>query len=300
MDIPTDIALEPVPSASGILRALLVDDDPSTGLIVKAAMKGEFQVVSETSGAEVVACASRITPDVILLDINMPNVDGYEVLRQLKLHPSLSAIPVICMSGDTTEASRKRIFTLGAVGYLRKPIDVRTLSSDLKALLNSMNSEMAQGPRHFVIAFNQAEKYRLIKETARTLLEAGKKVIVLSLAEGAEFCEKEHDVQIKAGRLTYLQIIPSLITKFPYLTELSAVRQDLAEFISGNLNDYVLIFDDPHLILNIKDTQSLLARVHSLKEMLCATFAEVRLFCTRETSPEGSTALNEMAAIFCR
>ena len=300
MDIPTDTATEADPATQGVLRALLVDDDASTGLIVKAAMKGEFQVVSETSGAEVVACATRINPDVILLDINMPNVDGYEVLRQLKLHPKLAAIPVICMSGDTTEASRKRIFTLGAVGYLRKPIDIRTLASDLKALLSAMNSEMAQGTRHFVIAFNQAEKYRLIKETARSLLATDKKVMLLSLAEGAEFCDKSLNAEIQAGRLTYLQIIPSLITKFPYLTELSAVKLDLTEFVSGNLSEYALIFDDPHLILNIKDTQSLLARVHGLKEMLCSTFAEVRMFCTREVGPESAAALNEMAAIFCR
>jgi CheY-like chemotaxis protein len=281
-------------------KALIVDDDQVSASLLKAAMKEQFEVELETSGAQAISRASQMLPNVILLDINMPNVDGYEVLRQLKLHPMISAIPIICLTGERGAESRERAFSLGAAGYLLKPINVKTVSKDLQDILASINIVMNTEKRKFVIAFNQAEKYRALKTDVYSFMEQNVPTVILSLLNGAEFTNPQIDSGIEQGKLVYLQIVPSLIAKFQYLADLNPVLADLKGFCAGNSADYALVFDDPHLVINFQDSQNALSRMHSLKEMLSTSFKSVSFYCAREVSPGAMTTMNEMASIFCR
>ena len=102
---------------------LVVDDTPNDLSLIANLLKGSYRV-QVANGAEgcMSAAKSRRPPDLILLDIIMPGLDGYEVCRQLKASPATRAIPVIFLTGKNSVADEQKGFALGAVDYITKPV----------------------------------------------------------------------------------------------------------------------------------------------------------------------------------
>jgi PleD family two-component response regulator len=103
-------------------RVVVADDQAENGLIVAAALKGEFEVVQVASGAEVLNQAAAGDLDLVLLDVMMPGMDGFEICRRLKADPLTAAIPVIFVTARDDSADEAYGFELGAVDYITKPI----------------------------------------------------------------------------------------------------------------------------------------------------------------------------------
>ena len=112
-----DAAEEPI--------VLLVDDDPRTQEIVRRQLSGaSVKLVVASDGSEGLSMARALDPDVIMLDVFMPELDGWSVLARLREDDALKAIPVIMISSKEHESPR---VALGADDYLVKPIDRRQL-----------------------------------------------------------------------------------------------------------------------------------------------------------------------------
>lgn len=119
------------------LRILLIEDDPDIQKMVQLSLKyqGGHQVSVASGGREGLEKATADPPDLILLDVMMPDMDGYETCRHLKSHESTRHIPVVFLSARAQQAEIQKGRDLGAVGYLVKPFDPMTLSSQLDAIL---------------------------------------------------------------------------------------------------------------------------------------------------------------------
>lgn len=105
-------------------RVLIVDDEPINILILQEALKAEYQVLAVNNGRDVLTAVRQFKPDIILLDIIMPDMDGYEVCRALKTTSTLREIPVIFVSAKASEDDESIGLQMGAVDYLAKPINL--------------------------------------------------------------------------------------------------------------------------------------------------------------------------------
>lgn len=125
---------------------LVVDDSPETLGFLTEAMEAEgVTVLVATSGRQALAIAGRVTPDVILMDAVMPEMDGFEACRSLKSLPALSNVPVIFMTGLTETEHVVRGLASGGVDYLTKPIDLDELRARIRVhLANARASLSAQ------------------------------------------------------------------------------------------------------------------------------------------------------------
>ena len=102
---------------------LIVDDTPENIDVLRGALKDTYKIKAATSGEKALSIARNSTkPDIILLDIMMPGMDGYEVCRQLKADISTAKIPVIFITAKTDVVSEVRGLKLGAVDFISKPI----------------------------------------------------------------------------------------------------------------------------------------------------------------------------------
>lgn len=101
---------------------LLVDDSPSNLAILILALSGYYRLFSATDGLQALETASREQPDLILLDISMPGMDGYQTCRELRQRDDTQDIPVIFVTGLDEEEDETQGFALGAVDYITKPI----------------------------------------------------------------------------------------------------------------------------------------------------------------------------------
>lgn len=107
---------------------LVVDDEPINIDLIKGVLPDTYKVKAAISGERALKIASKTPfPDVILLDVMMPEMDGYEVCRQLKADPVTKEIPVLFVTGNSDEAEVQKGKELGALATLGKPIDPATL-----------------------------------------------------------------------------------------------------------------------------------------------------------------------------
>lgn len=115
-----------VPTAPRKLRILITEDDPAVlDLYARYAAKRGHQVLLARDGAEALVIAASELPDIILLDVGMPKLDGRDVLRQLKANAHTKAIPVLVVTASGGEQSLRTLLSeLGAEDVLEKPVDL--------------------------------------------------------------------------------------------------------------------------------------------------------------------------------
>lgn len=102
---------------------LTVDDAPENIDIVKAILVPDYIVKAAINGKMALKIAQSQKPDLILLDVMMPGMDGFEVCRQLKMEPATRDIPVIFLTGESDPTSEAKGLELGAVAFVLKPAD---------------------------------------------------------------------------------------------------------------------------------------------------------------------------------
>ena len=119
-------------------RILLVEDDVDIQKVVRMSLqlRGIKDVVVAEDGEECLALVSQVKPDVILLDVMMPKMDGFETCRRLKANPETQSIPIIFLTAKAQQFEIKRGIQEGAIGYLTKPFDPMTLHEQIVAMLN--------------------------------------------------------------------------------------------------------------------------------------------------------------------
>ena len=117
-------------------RVLVVDDSLPNRKLLEARLQDEyFEVLGAASGAEAITLAQRWSPDIILLDVLMPEMDGFEACRRLKAQPATAHIPVVMVTSLHDQSERVRGLDAGADDFLVKPVDQATLFARLRALL---------------------------------------------------------------------------------------------------------------------------------------------------------------------
>jgi putative two-component system response regulator len=121
---------------------LIVDDTPANVKTLATILKDDYRIVVATSGEEALSVLSGgESPDVILLDIVMPGMDGYEVCKRLKAGESTREIPVIFITAKSDEESRRKSSALDAAAFITKPFDAMTVLQVVKTHLWLVHGE---------------------------------------------------------------------------------------------------------------------------------------------------------------
>ncbi|MGH9787800.1 MAG: response regulator [Candidatus Acidiferrales bacterium] len=120
-------------------KILLVEDDSDIQKLVRLSLKfrGVQEVVVAEDGEKCLSVVAEVQPDVILLDVMLPKMNGYEICRRLKSNPKTKNIPVIFLSARAMDIEVKKGLRLGARGYLVKPFDPMSLYDDISELLGA-------------------------------------------------------------------------------------------------------------------------------------------------------------------
>ncbi|XKH61375.1 response regulator [Halomonas sediminis] len=117
-------------------RVLVVDDEPNIVLSLEFLMEqAGFDVVTAEDGESALACVKDTVPDLILLDISLPGISGFDVLEQLRADSDKAHLPIIMLTAHGREIEREKGMALGADDYITKPFSTQALVSKVKALL---------------------------------------------------------------------------------------------------------------------------------------------------------------------
>lgn len=115
------------------LRLVLVEDNEDNRYLATFLLEARgWEVVHATDGPRGIALAAACGPALILLDIQLPEMDGYAVARRLKADPALAEIPIVAVTSHAMSGDRARALAAGCQGYIEKPIDPDTFVDDVE------------------------------------------------------------------------------------------------------------------------------------------------------------------------
>lgn len=206
-------------SADDRRKVLVVDDTPENIRILIEVLKDEYSVVAAKDGERALQMAQQLPPpDIILLDVMMPNMDGFEVCERLKADPATSGIPVIFVTALTEDVSEQRGFNVGAVDYITKPFSPPTVRARVRTHLQLKQAQLT------------------LEEQNRKLVEA---------AKTREEVERimQHDLK---GPLTTIIGMPSLLLKKGNITEQQKISltliNDAGELMLQMINNHLNLY----------------------------------------------------------
>ena len=221
-------------------RILAIDDTPANLQVLAAALTLDFNLQIATSGPVGLAAAAKAPPDLILLDVRMPGMDGFEVCRRLKADPVLQTIPIIFITATTDRKAEEMGLALGAVDYISKPIKVEIAKLRIRNLLerevlrgrleriahydvltklpnrallsDRMNRAMAQAQRRneqLAVVFLDLDGFKTVNDTHGH--EAGDFLLV-TLAERMQEALRDSDTLARFGGDEFVAVLPDLAT----------------------------------------------------------------------------------------
>ncbi|MDH4232313.1 MAG: response regulator [Nitrospirota bacterium] len=126
------------PDSVSSQKILVVDDNrDNRELVVKVLRNNGYRVIEATDGEEALERAETERPALILMDISLPKLDGYEVTRRLKGRDHFKGIPIVALTAHAMKGDREKALCAGCEGYISKPINVRELPGQIKQFLKT-------------------------------------------------------------------------------------------------------------------------------------------------------------------
>lgn len=123
-------------------KVLLIEDNEENRYLVTFLLKAHgYEVFHAATGPDGIVLAGQVRPDLILLDIQLPGMDGHEVARTIKKDPELRSIPIVAVTSYAMVGDREKVFAAGAEGYIEKPINPETFVSELERFVQSKTEE---------------------------------------------------------------------------------------------------------------------------------------------------------------
>jgi len=126
------------------MRILVAEDNPLNMELVRDLLELDgHSVEAAGDGLKVIELARRLHPDVVLMDVQLPKLDGLEATRRLQADPDTREIPVIALTASAMIEDRERVLAAGCIGHIAKPIDTATLGREINDLLRQHDHKRA-------------------------------------------------------------------------------------------------------------------------------------------------------------
>jgi two-component system, cell cycle response regulator DivK len=115
---------------------LYVEDNPDNRMLVRRVLMAEGYTIHEASSAtQAFEVLETVKPDLILMDINMPEMDGYTLTSKIRALPKMGTVPIVALTANVMKGDRERSLEAGCDGYIQKPIDIDTLTSQIQRFM---------------------------------------------------------------------------------------------------------------------------------------------------------------------
>lgn len=145
-------------------RILHIEDDPKSRLLVRKILgAAKHEVIDAATGLEGIRLAGETAPDLVLVDINVPDLDGYEVTLRLRADPSLAGVPIVAI---TAEGDRATSLAVGCDGFLEKPIDAKRFPKQIERFLKGHRETMDSNEPQL-----RAASQRIVARLERSVVE---------------------------------------------------------------------------------------------------------------------------------
>lgn len=117
---------------------LYVEDNPGNRILIQRVLMAEgYNIVFAENGTEAIEYITKNNFDMILMDINLPDIDGYTLTGKIRQYPNFADIPILALTANVMKGDKEKSLEAGCNGYIQKPIDIDLLPGQIKQYLNS-------------------------------------------------------------------------------------------------------------------------------------------------------------------
>lgn len=175
-----------------VTKILHIEDDPANRLLVrKILVPAGFEVVDAEDGMEGIRKAIEDTPDLVLVDIAIPGLDGYEVTLRLRSEPKMKDVPIVAI---TAEGSKETSLAVGCDGFLEKPIDARTFVETIRGYLGGVTELPSQTSTEETLRKQSQRIVGHLEDKVRQLSDANRRLVELDEARKEFYRNVSHEL----------------------------------------------------------------------------------------------------------
>ncbi|MGI1671459.1 MAG: two-component system response regulator [Neptuniibacter sp.] len=257
---------------------LVVDDEPINIMVLSDLLKSTYRVIAAKSGEQALQRArGDVKPDLILLDVMMPGMDGFEVCKELKASPQTASIPVIFVTAMNEEVDEMKGLDVGAVDYMTKPISPAIVTARVKAhqALKTAQDELSRQ--------NEILEVKVRERTKE--LTVAKDVTIMALASLAETRDNETGNHIRRTQFYVKALAEDLVENGFYIDELTPENIELL-YKSAPLHDVGKVGIPDRILLKpgkLTDEEFQIMKSHPVIGADALSEAELNM-CDRDTS----------------
>jgi len=244
------------------MKVLIVDDNPKALAIAKARLKKEMlEILCVENGEHCVEVARKEKPDLILLDVDMPDISGFKVCQILKDHAVLCTIPVIFLTASDDNKDRVKGLDLGAVDYVTKPFDVFELRARVRAALRTkqlqdqlatLNHELEERVEQRTSEIKQLleQKDAFVNQLSHDLKTPLTPLVALlpMLADRTEDSESKNMLKLVMNNVDYMKNLTEMTLQLAQLNSpnisLKLERVDLVSEIKNTIDSLLPVFEE--------------------------------------------------------
>lgn len=277
-------------------KIVIIDDDQMLTALIHKLLENDFETFIFNDPMVGIERCAEILPVAVLLDVNMPSIDGVEVIKHLRRNPQTAHLPIICISGDGDTQAREQLDEYGAVGFIKKPIDIEHFRDLMLQYLSIINKNIISEDKRIrcCLTHSVSEKYRIMDDEIEDRLRAGESLMVVSWRTGSEIGHSRFDAHILSEQLVWLEIKPLANIKMPYLTNLMPIIDDIQHLLGKESTSYVLYFDDLKNLFNLQDKQRSISKTTELAHLFKLAFRECHHFFSKPTFKDEQDTVNRM------
>jgi signal transduction histidine kinase len=166
-------------SENGVRILYIEDDHASRRLVERVLTSRGYEVYVASEGLEGINLAREKTPELILMDINLPNMDGREITTRLRSLPNFSNVPIVALTANISPGSRELALAAGCTGFMTKPIDVATFPSDVQRFLQGASDQLSPDERSQHLELHAQNLVERLENKVRELRSANKRLMEL-------------------------------------------------------------------------------------------------------------------------
>ena len=161
-------------------RILYIEDDHASRRLVERVLTSRgYEVYVASEGLEGINLAREKNPELILMDINLPNMDGREITTRLRSLPNFSNVPIVALTANISPGSRELALAAGCTGFMTKPIDVATFPSDVQRFLQGASDQLTADERTQHLELHAQNLVERLENKVRELRSANKRLMEL-------------------------------------------------------------------------------------------------------------------------
>ena len=245
---------------------LYIEDEPVARLLVQRVLKAEgHEVLEADGGLSGVEVARQQRPDLILMDINIPDMNGYACATRLKSLPETRNIPIIAVTANIIEGDRERALATGCDGYIAKPIDVNALPEQVAAFLKGKRESVEAEEKIQMLEEHTRRLVDNLEQTITELREANTKLRRMEKVKADFIVLASHELRTPLTLIygySHLLLSPTLKDRLPpelqaMLSKVSAASERLSSVVDDIVNVAVIDADQLDLVFEELDLGAL-------------------------------------------